>query len=148
MVSLSSFNLSANGLFDFDLTFFLQALIFLIFSLIVTNFFLLPISDIIAKRTEIVALNNQKAAILLSLIAEKIFFCLNFNKNQKKEYLRQIKKFEIALDGYIGAQENAFQSKIETLLSLADKSFLYSSIALVSKLSNSIEKTLEKKINI
>lgn len=148
MVSLSSFNLSANGLFDFDLTFFLQALIFLIFSLIVTNFFLLPISDIIAKRTEIVALNNQKAAILLSLVAEKIFFCLNFNKNQKKEYLRQIKKFEIALDGYIGAQENAFQNKIETLLSLADKSFLYSSIALVSKLSNSIEKTLEKKINI
>lgn len=148
MVALSSFNLSANGLFDFDLTFFLQALIFLIFSIIVTNFFLLPISEILTKRSELIALNSQKAAILLTLLAEKVFFCLDFNKNQKKEYVRQIKTFEVALDSQINTYQKIFEEKIVAFLGLADKSFFYNSISLISFLSNSIDKSLEQKIGI
>lgn len=145
MIVLNSFFLGSNGLFDFDLTFFLQAFIFFLFSLIVTNIFLLPISENLKKRSNIVNLANQKSVIYLGFIFEKISFSLNFFKENKIELNRKIKLFENSTNLIFDGEQKFFENRISSFLNLVEKTFLFKSIYLLSTLPNYIDNALKNK---
>ena len=54
------------GLFDFDLTFVVQAVLFIILALVTTNVFLSPISKQLDERSEFINYTLRKATILLT----------------------------------------------------------------------------------
>lgn len=145
MTVFSSFFLGSNGLFDFDLTFFLQAFIFFLFSLIVTNIFLLPISENLKKRSNIITLANQKSVIYLGFIFEKISFSLNFFKENKIELNRKIKLFENSTSLIFDGEQKFFESRVSSFLNLVEKTFLFKSIFLLSTLPNYIDNALINK---
>lgn len=87
----SSFFLGLNGLFDFDLTFLSEALLFLILSIVVTNFFLLPISDQIEKRNAYISYNIKKMDIIISLAYERIQESIEIIFKEIEELNRQTK---------------------------------------------------------
>lgn len=145
MIILNSFFLGSNGLFDFDLTFFLQALIFFLFSLIVTNIFLLPISENLKKRSNIITLANQKSVIYLGFIFEKISFSLNFFKENKIELNRKIKLFENSTNLIFEGEQKLFENHISSFLNLIEKTFIFKSIYLLSTLPNYIDNALKNK---
>ncbi len=145
MIVLSSFFLGSNGLFDFDLTFFLQAFIFFLFSLIVTNIFLLPISENLKKRSNIITLANEKSVIYLGFIFEKISFSLNFFKENKIELNRKIKLFENSTSLIFDGEQKFFESRVSSFLNLVEKTFLFKSIFLLSTLPNYIDNALRNK---
>ena len=59
------------GLFDFDLTFVIQAILFTILALVTTNVFLSPISKQLDERSEFINYTLRKATILLTFGYEK-----------------------------------------------------------------------------
>nr|YP_010139396.1 CF0 subunit II of ATP synthase [Poterioochromonas malhamensis]QQK55062.1 CF0 subunit II of ATP synthase [Poterioochromonas malhamensis] len=145
MIVLNSFFLGSNGLFDFDLTFFLQAFIFFLFSLIITNIFLLPISENLKKRSNIINLANQKSVIYLVFIFEKISFSLNFFKENKIELNRKLKLFENSTSLIFDGEQKLFENRISSFLNLVEKTFLFKSIYLLSTLPNYIDNALTNK---
>jgi hypothetical protein len=86
-----SFFISASGLFDFDLTFPAEALLFIILALVVTFVFLSPISKQIDDRDDFVNYNLRKSVILLSLGYEKISSSVELLTSEVNELNRQIK---------------------------------------------------------
>jgi hypothetical protein len=148
MRSLNSFFLCSNGLFDFDLTFFLQALIFFLFSLIVTNIFLLPISENLKKRSKLINLTNQKSVVYLTLIFDKISFSLNLFKDQKIELNREIKIFENSIKLKFNSEQKIFEDRIFSFLTSLEKSFFFKSIYLLSNLTGYIDNNLKNRTEL
>lgn len=148
MRSLNSFFLCSNGLFDFDLTFFLQAFIFFIFSLIITNFFLLPISENLKKRSKLINLTNQKSVVYLTLIFDKISFSLNLFKDQKIELNREIKIFENSIKLKFNSEQKIFEDHIFSFLTSLEKSFFFKSIYLLSNLTGYIDNNLKNRTEL
>jgi hypothetical protein len=91
MSFFESFFISASGLFDFDLTFPAEALLFIVLALVVTFVFLSPISKQIDDRDEFVNYNLRKSVILLSLGYEKISNSVELLTSEVDELNRQIK---------------------------------------------------------
>ncbi len=87
---MNMFFLSASGLFDFDLTFPLEALLFFVFSIIVNKFFLSPISKLLKKRSEFLEITSKKSVFLVALGHEKLYTCIQLVKEEVDEMLRQI----------------------------------------------------------
>lgn len=88
--STTSF-LTANGLFDFDLTFPLEAALFILLAVIVTNVFLGPISKQIDERAEFIDFTLRKSVILLTFGYEKLSTCVGLLTEEITEMNRQIK---------------------------------------------------------
>lgn len=147
MIIFNSFFFAINGLFDFDLTFFLQAFLFFLFSISITNFFLIPISETLKKRSYIINFTNHKSAIYLTLLFEKIVFSLNYYKNQKMEMSRELLNFDIFLQSKFFFEKKNIEEKIFLFLKNFEIFFFYKSIFTIFYISNSIEKILEKKID-
>jgi len=145
MAILNSFFIGSNGLFDFDLTFFLQAFIFFLFSLIVTNIFLLPVSQNLKKRSSIINLSNQKSVIYLGFIFDKISFSLNFFKENKFEFNRKVKLFENSINLIFESEQKLFENCISSFLNMVEKASLFKSIYLLSTLPTYIDNRLKKK---
>ncbi len=82
--------LSVSGLFDFDLTFATEALIFLVLSFVVTSFFLVPISKQIEERNAFLNFLLKKSIILINLGYEKFSKSLSLLSNEMDEMKRQI----------------------------------------------------------
>jgi len=61
-----TFLLNAGGLFDFDLTFLIEAVLFITLAFVVTNVFLSPISKQLNERSEFINYTLRKATILLT----------------------------------------------------------------------------------
>jgi hypothetical protein len=87
----NTFVIGVNGLFDFDITFPTEALLFLILSFVVTTFFLSPISEQLDKRSEFIDLNIKKSLILLTIGYEKLYTCIGLLTEEIDEMTRQIK---------------------------------------------------------
>jgi hypothetical protein len=81
--------LSVNGLFDFDLTFPTEALLFLILSVIVTFTFISPISSELENRTQFIDYTLRKSTILITLGYEKLSTCIAFLLEEIEELNRQ-----------------------------------------------------------
>jgi hypothetical protein len=86
-----TFFISVNGLFDFDLTFPTEALLFLILAIVVTFAFLSPISKQLDERAEFLNYTIKKSAILLTFGFEKLQNCVGLLTSEIDELNREIK---------------------------------------------------------
>ena len=86
-----TFFLSGGGLFDFDLTFVAEAVLFLILSLVVTFGFLAPVSKQLNQRAELINFTLRKSTILLTLGYDKLSNCLDLLTGEINELNRQVK---------------------------------------------------------
>ncbi len=86
-----TFAINASGLFDFDLTFPTEALLFLILAIVVTFIFLSPISKQIDERAEFINYTLGKSTILLTFGYEKLSTCVGLLTEEIDEMNRQIK---------------------------------------------------------
>lgn len=86
-----TFFLSESGLFDFDLTFPAEAILFIILALVVTNVFISPISKQIDSRSDMVNYNLRKSIILLTFGYEKLSTCVGLLTEEIDEMNRQIR---------------------------------------------------------
>lgn len=95
MITLPTYYLAASGLFDFDLTFFTEALLFLILSFFVTFTFLSPISNQLNLREDFIKFNNNKSILLLNLANDELINLANvltdevFEMNRQKIFLKE-----------------------------------------------------------
>ena len=89
MITLPSYYLAASGLFDFDLTFFTEALLFLILSFFVTFTFLSPISKQLNLREDFINFNIKKSVLLLNLANDELINLANILIDEVSEMNRQ-----------------------------------------------------------
>jgi len=87
----TSFFINASGLFDFDLTFATEALLFLILAIVVTFLFIAPISKQIDERAEFIDYTLRKSTILLTFGYEKLTKCVGLLTEEIDEMNRQLK---------------------------------------------------------
>jgi len=126
--------LSVNGLFDFDLTFATEALLFLFLSFVVTSFFLSPISKQIEERNAFLNFLLTKSIILVSLGYEKLSKSVNLLSDEMQEMTRQVNLVKKYINQKFDSEVFLIQkdsSQVLTLLKgeLAIKSaFLFSSL--------------------
>lgn len=91
MTQSTTFFLTVNGLFDFDLTFATEALLFLVLSIVVTFVFLQPISNQLDERANFISYAIRKSSILLTFGYEKLYKCVGLLTDEIKEMNRQLK---------------------------------------------------------
>mgnify|MGYP007024650653 CR=1 FL=1 len=83
--------LTAGGLFDFDLTFVAETLLFIFLALVVTFVFLNPISKQLDDRAEFINYTLRKSTILLTFGYEKLSECIGLLTQEVSELNRQMK---------------------------------------------------------
>ena len=86
-----TFFLSGGGLFDFDLTFLAEALLFVLLALVVTFVFISPVSKKLNERAELINYTLRKSTILLTLGYDKLSTCIDLLTKEINELNRQIK---------------------------------------------------------
>jgi len=86
-----SFLLNAGGLFDFDLTFTAEGILFLLLAFVVTFLFLGPVSRQLNERAEFINYTLRKSSILLTFGYEKLSECLGVLSLEISELNRQLK---------------------------------------------------------
>jgi hypothetical protein len=91
MLFFETFFLTKGGLFDFDITFFVEILEFIFLACIVTFVFLSPISKQLDERAEFINTTLRKSSILLSFGYEKLTTCIGFLILEMNELSRQLK---------------------------------------------------------
>jgi len=91
MIFSGTFFLTTSGLFDFDLTFVAETLLFIILALVVTFVFLNPISKQLKERANFIDINLRKSTILLTFGYEKLSECVELLTSEVTEMNRQIK---------------------------------------------------------
>jgi F0F1-type ATP synthase membrane subunit b/b' len=137
------------GLFDFDLTFVGEAILFLIFSLVVTFVFLAPIAKQLDDRAEFIDYNLRKSTILLNFGSKKLLKSVELLTEEISELNRQIKLTKAYTSTHFENEVSAVQKENSKLLSklkgeLSIKSaYLFSS--LTSELTSLTEKFFTKK---
>jgi len=145
----TTFFLNASGLFDFDLTFPTEALLFLILAIVITFVFLNPISKQLDDRAEFIDFNLRKSTILLNFAYEKLSTCVGLLTDEINEMNRQIRLVKSYTNSKFEDEIAFVQKENLTLLSnlkgdLSIKSaFLFSN--LISDLSSLTDKFFIKK---
>lgn len=91
MTFSGTFFLTASGLFDFDLTFVAETVLFIILALVVTFVFLNPITKQLDDRADFINFNLRKSTILLTFGYEKLSECVGLLTSEVTEMNRQIK---------------------------------------------------------
>jgi len=91
---MNTFFICGGSLFDFDLTFFVELLLFTILALVVTNSFINPISERIKLRAEFMNYTSLKSMILLSFGSSKLSNCIGIVTKQVNELNRQLKDLQ------------------------------------------------------
>jgi hypothetical protein len=145
----TTFFLNASGLFDFDLTFPTEALLFLILAIVITFVFLNPISKQLDDRAEFIDFNLRKSTILLNFAYEKLSTCVGLLTDEINEMNRQIRlvksytnsKFEDEI-AFVQKENLTILSNLKGDLSIKS-AFLFSN--LTSDLSSLTDKFFIKK---
>lgn len=91
MISSGTFLLNAGGLFDFDLTFVAETILFIILALVVTFAFISPISKQLDERAEFINYTLRKSTILLTFGYEKLSECIGLLTQEINEMNRQLR---------------------------------------------------------
>jgi len=86
-----TFLLNAGGLFDFDLTFLAEGILFLILSVVVTFGFLSPISSQLTERAEAINFNLRKSSIFITYGYNRLSTCVELLTQELNELNRQLK---------------------------------------------------------
>jgi hypothetical protein len=90
MIFSGTFILNESGLFDFDLTFVAEAILFIILALFVTFAFITPITKQLDERAEFIN-TLRKSNILLTFGYEKLSECIGLLTQETTEMNRQMK---------------------------------------------------------
>ncbi len=143
MTSNNIFFLANSGLFDFDITFFSQALLFLILSLTVTKFFLEPISKSIENRNAYIKYNLDKIDILIGLASETFEKSIALILEEKKELNRQNTLVKSYLKKKIEKEIQIIQEENQNLIQKVKTSLLLQNIEKVNSLNKSINDIAE-----
>ncbi|MCR9073259.1 MAG: hypothetical protein NXI18_16270 [Alphaproteobacteria bacterium] len=131
----TTFFISANGLFDFDLTFLLETTLFITFSIIVTTVFLNPISKQIDNRIEFIDYTLRKSTFLLNFGYERLTTCVGLLTEEINELNRQIKLVRTYTNSHFETEVLKVQKENNEILSklkgnLAIKSaYLFANLA-------------------
>jgi hypothetical protein len=149
MIFTTTFFVSESKLFDFDLTFVVQLILFTTLSLVVTFKFINPISKEIDDRAEFINYTLRKSTILLTFGYEKLSDCVLLLSEEITELNRQTKLTRNYCNSNFEKEVNLVQQENSKLLSklkgdLAIKSaFLFSNIS--NDLNSLTDKFFEKK---
>ena len=90
-MTFSATSFLTGALFDFDLTFVAETILFIILALVVTFVFLKPISQQLDDRAEFINYNLRKSTILLTFGYEKLSECVGLLTEEVSEMNRQLK---------------------------------------------------------
>jgi hypothetical protein len=113
----TTFFINASGLFDFDLTFLTEALLFLILATVVTFVFLNPISTILTKRADDIDENIATASCLVNEAYTEVAFYVGVLKEETIEMNRQIKLVRSYTDSNFEEEISFVQNENLTILS-------------------------------
>lgn len=86
-----TFFLTAGGLFDFDLTFVAEGILFFILAFVVTFVFIGPVSKQLEDRAEMINFNLRKSTILLAFGYDRLSTCIDLLTQEMNELTRQVK---------------------------------------------------------
>ncbi len=112
-----TFFLTASGLFDFDLTFVAETILFIILALVVTFVFLNPIAAQLDDRAKFIEMNLRKSTILLTFGYEKLSECVGLLTSEVTEMNRQIKLTKSYTNSNFEEEVLVVQKKNSLLLS-------------------------------
>jgi len=149
MIFTTTFFINKSNLFDFDLTFVGQLILFTTLALVVTFKFINPISKEIDDRAEFISYTLRKSTILLTFGYEKLADCVLLLSEEINELNRQTKLTREYCNSNFEDEVTLVQKENAKLLSklkgdLAIKSaFLFSNVS--SDLSSLTDKFFEKK---
>ena len=90
-MTFSANSFLTGALFDFDLTFVAETILFIILALVVTFVFLKPISKQLDDRAEFINYTLRKSTILLTFGYEKLSECVGLLTEEVIEMNRQLK---------------------------------------------------------
>jgi hypothetical protein len=120
-----TFFISAGDLFDFDLTFLIEGILFIFFSLIITFVFLFPISKQLNERVKLINFILRKSSILLMFGYQKLSTSIEFLTQEISELNRQLKLIQFYTDSnfetqifFIQKENNKFLSKLKGNISI------------------------------
>ena len=134
MIFSETLLLNESGLFDFDFTFVIESIEFILFSLVVTFAFISPISKQLDERAEFINTTLRKSTLLLTFGYEKLTTAVGLVTSEITELTRQLKltktysneKFENEV--FFVQQENAkILSQLKGDLSIKS-AYLFSNI--------------------
>jgi len=111
-----SFLLNAGGLFDFDLTFTAEGILFLLLAFVVTFLFLGPVSRQLNERAEFINYTLRKSSILLTFGYEKLSECIGVLSLEISELNRQLKLTKTYTNSKFDSQIFAIQSANNLIL--------------------------------
>lgn len=130
--------LAAGGLFDFDLTFGAEAILFLLLAFVVTFVFLSPISQQLDKRAESINYTLRKSALYLTFGYNKLSSCLDLLTTEVSELNRQLKLTKTYTTDSFETEINQFQKENGKLLSKLKGTLSIQSAFLLSSIENEL----------
>jgi hypothetical protein len=117
MIFSGTFFLNASGLFDFDLTFVAEIVLFIILALVVTFVFISPISKQLDEREEFINFNLRKSTFLLTRGYDKLSECVGLLTSEFTELNRQLKLTKTFTNSNFEAEVLFVQQQNSILLS-------------------------------
>lgn len=133
-----TFLLNAGGLFDFDLTFFAEGILFIILSLVVTFGFLSPISTQLSQRAESINFNLRKSSILITYGYERLSTCVELLTEEFNELNRQLKLTRAYTNATFEEEIVSVQNQNMKLLSKLKGDLSIKSAFLLSNINNEL----------
>jgi hypothetical protein len=91
MIFSGTLILNASGLFDFDLTFVAETILFIILALVVTFSFISPITKQLKERSLFINTTLNKSSFLITRGYERLSFCIDVLTKEINEMNRQMK---------------------------------------------------------
>jgi hypothetical protein len=139
-----SFFLNAGGLFDFDLTFAAEAVLFIILALVVTFGFISPISKQLDERADFINYTLRKSTILLTLGYEKLINSVGLLTEEIGEMNRQMKLTRSYVNSQFENEVLSAQKENSLLLSKLKGDLSIKSAYLFSNLSKDLVTITDK----
>jgi hypothetical protein len=140
----TTFFVSESKLFDFDLTFVAQLILFTTLALVVTFKFINPISKEIDDRAEFINYTLRKSTILLTFGYEKLSDCVLLLSEEISELNRQTKLTKNYCNSNFEKEVNLVQQENLKLLSKSKGDLAIKSAFLFSNISNDLNSLTDK----
>lgn len=132
------------GLFDFDFTFVGEGILFLLFSLVVTFVFLIPISKQLDDRAEFIDFNLRKSSLLVFFGETKFLNSMDLLVSQVSELKRQLKLTKIFVETNFEQEIDFVQKENSKLLKKLKGELSIKSASLFSNLTDDFIKLTDK----
>jgi hypothetical protein len=144
MIFYSTILLNANGLFDFDLTFPIEALLFLILSIVITFIFLSPIANQLEERAVFLEYTIRKSMILITFGYDQLENSVNLLLQEITELNRQVKVLKKTVTKSFENEISKIQKDNLNLLTKIKTKLIIRSANLFASLTPEIEKIANK----